>query len=394
MTTLENAKALGYTGLTEKIQAAGLKEYGLYPELFMDKVYQANAKEGDVFVYAGLNNADVDGALLELLRICPEKVFSGIQVAGMLTGAAAMFLYLPEKETELTDALRKTADEYGVILVNDIINVRETEEDLRMHLVTAADLADLVDGTYEAGVYVCTAQDALKKVPADTKIGDLVSLDGAKAVWLGYQYYTPEEAADLTAADAVNGLIRVLSDKECIVAETAKLLLKDRQASCGRCVFCREGLIQLEYMQKEITAARGKAGYLDLTREIGEAMNPSTLCSVGQVSANAALTAITKFPEEFEAHIKKNKCPAGACGAFVHIYVDPQTCTGCGDCVDVCPAGCIDGKPKFIHMIDEFECTKCGKCIEVCEEEAIVQTAGKLPKLPNRLVKVGKFKKH
>ena len=394
MTTLENAKALGYTGLTEKISAAGLMEYGLCPELFMDKVYRANAKEGDVYVYAGLNNADVDGALLELLRACPEKVFAGIQIAGMLTGAAAKFLYLPEYAAELTDAVRPMADSCGVILVNDIINVRESEEDLRMHLVTAADLADLVDGTYEPGVYVCTEAEPLKKVSADTKISELVSLDGAKAVYLGYQYYTPEEAAQLKAADAVNGLIRVLTEKECIVAETAKLLLKDRAASCGRCVFCREGLIQLEYMQKEITAARGKAGYLDLTREIGEAMGPSTLCTVGQVSANIALSAVDKFPGEFEAHIKKNKCPAGVCGAFVHIYVDPLTCTGCGDCVDVCPEGCIEGKPKFIHMIDEFECTKCGKCIEACEEDAIIQTAGKLPKLPNRLMKVGKFKKH
>ena len=47
-----------------------------------------------------------------------------------------------------------------------------------------------------------------------------------------------------------------------------------------------------------------------------------------------------------------------------------------------------------IHMIDEFECTKCGKCIEACGDDAIQMTSGKLPKLPNRLVKVGKFKKH
>ena len=54
---------------------------------------------------------------------------------------------------------------------------------------------------------------------------------------------------------------------------------------------------------------------------------------------------------------------------------------------------CIDGKSNYIHMIDDFECTKCGKCIAVCEEKAIIQTSGKLPKLPNRLTKVGRFKK-
>ena len=75
------------------------------------------------------------------------------------------------------------------------------------------------------------------------------------------------------------------------------------------------------------------------------------------------------------------------------IYIDPNACTGCEECADVCPADAIEGKSGFIHMIDEFECTKCGKCIAACEEEAIIQTDGRLPKLPTRLTKVGKFKK-
>lgn len=38
------------------------------------------------------------------------------------------------------------------------------------------------------------------------------------------------------------------------------------------------------------------------------------------------------------------------------------------------------GKSGYIHMIDEFECTKCGKCISACENDAIIQTNGRLPK--------------
>ncbi len=394
MTTFDKAKTMGYAQLVEKIQAASLVEYGLCPEPLMDKIFRATAKEGDVYVYAGLNNADVDCALLDLLREKPEKVLAGIEIAGFLAGAAAKFLYLPEEEKELTEQLRSAASAHNVILVNDIINVREAEKDLILHIATACDLAELVDDEYTAGVYVKTAEKPLAKVAPDTPVSELVSLDDAKAVYMGYQYYTPEEAKELTAKDATTALICVLTEKNCIVAETAKILGKYRIRSCGRCVFCREGLIQLEYMQKEITAARGKTQQLDLTREIGEPMRSQTLCTVGQKSPDIALSAVNKFGSEFEAHIKKNKCPAGVCGAFVHIYIDPQTCTGCEECVDVCPADCIEGKAKFIHMIDEFECTKCGKCIEACEEEAIIMTAGKLPKLPNRLIKVGKFKKH
>ena len=392
--TYENAKAIGYADLLEKIKAAGLEDYGLCREALADKIYAACAKEGDAYVHAGLNNADIDGALLALLKDSPDQVLSGIAVAGMLVGAAAKFLYLPEWEKELTEEIRPKAEEYKIVVVNDIINVRESEGDLLLHLAAAKDLADLVDGTYEAGHYVVLAGEAPKKVAPETKVTDLVSAEGAKAYYLGYQYYTPEEAASLTAADATNGVIRVLTEKDCIVAETAKILLKDRAASCGRCVFCREGLIQLEYMQKEITQARGKSNFADLTKEIGEAMCYNTLCTVGQVSAKIALSAFEKFGGEFDAHIKKNKCPAGVCGAFVHIYIDPNACTGCCECADVCPKDCIEGKSKFIHMIDEFECDKCGKCIEACGDEAIILTSGKLPKLPSRLTKVGKVKKH
>lgn len=392
--TVENAKKLGFMDLLEKIKGVGLKDFGLVPEALEDKIYRACAKEGDSYVHAGLNNADIDHALLALLKDDPETVLSGIVTAGILIGSAANFLYIPEDEKELAEAVKPKAEEYGIVLVNDdIINVREAEEDLIIHLAAAKDLADLVDGTYEAGTYV-DAGDGLKKVPADTKIADLVSLDGAKAVYLGYEWYTPDEAKELTAKDATSAVILVLTEKDCIVSETQKKLLKYRNASCGRCVFCREGLIQLEYEQKEITSARGKNEMLSLAKEIGEAMCYSTLCTVGQESSKIALSAVEKFGSEYEAHIKKNKCPAGVCAAFVHIYIDPNACTGCGECIDVCPADAIEGKAKFIHMIDEFSCTKCGKCIEACEDDAIQMTAGKLPKLPNRLVKVGKFKKH
>ena len=392
--TIETARKLGFAALLDRIKEAGLAEYGLVPEPLEEKIYRACAKEGDPYVHAGLNNADVDRVLLGLLKEDPEKVLSGIAAAGELVKAAACFLYLPEDEQELAAALKPKAEEYRVVLVNDIINVRESEGDLLLHIVTAADLADLIDGCYEPGVYIAGEDGSLRKTASGTPVTELANGEDAKAYYLGYQFYTPAEAAELTAKDAVTGCVRVLTSKDCIVSETQKILLKYRKASCGRCVFCREGLIQLEYMQKEITMARGKGSQLDLTREIGEAMVYSTLCTVGQESSKIALSAIEKFGGEFEAHIKKNKCPAGVCAAFVHIYIDPSACTGCGDCIDVCPADCIEGKSNFIHMIDEFECTKCGKCIEACGDDAIQMTSGKLPKLPNRLVKVGKFKKH
>ena len=146
-------------------------------------------------------------------------------------------------------------------------------------------------------------------------------------------------------------------------------------------------------MQKETTEGRGKAEFLDLTKEIGEAMTYSTPCTMGQVSSKIALSAVDKFESEFTAHIKKKKCPAGVCFSEEVIYIDPKLCQGCGECADVCPKDCIEGKAKYIHMIDEFDCDQCGKCIEACDAGAIIKTSGKVPKLPNRLTKVGRFKR-
>ena len=398
MSALENAKNTSSQDVLNKIREANLSEYGLYSQPLFDRLMAAKTEsteeQKELGVVAALNNADTEHVLLTVLKEQPEKVMEGISIAAYALETEKKSLHVPEEETELMESLKETADKYGVELVKGIVNVRAAKGCAVLHIVTVKNLADLFDGCYEDGVYVSVNGAALQKVAADKKIAELIDTDDVKALYFGYEYHTPE-AADITVGEAkiTDGVIRVLTSKDCIVQGCQKELLASRKTSCGKCVFCREGLIQLEHMQKEITEGRGKAEFIDLTKEIGEAMCYSTPCSMGQVSAKAALSATELFAKEYEEHIKKKNCPAGACSSFVNIYIDPSLCNGCGECMDVCPKDCIEGKEKYIHMIDDFDCTKCGKCMEVCDEDAIVQTTGKLPKLPNRLTKVGKFKK-
>jgi NAD-dependent dihydropyrimidine dehydrogenase PreA subunit len=398
MSALVNAKSVSSQDVLNKIKDANLLEYGLYAQPLFDRLM--NAKEESVEeqkelgVVAALNNADTNHALLAVLKNQPEQVMEGISVAAYALETEKKSLYIPESEKELFDSLKETAEKYGVELVSGIVNVRAAKGSALVHIVTAKNLADLFDDCYEDGVYVSVNGAELKKYPTDTKISEIIDSDDVKTLYFGYEYHEPS-AAEMTVGEAkiTNGVLNVLTSKDCVVQNCEKELLESRKTSCGKCVFCREGLIQLEYMQKEITEGRGKAEFIDYTKEIGEAMCFSTPCSMGQVSAKAALSATSLFASEYEEHIKKKNCPAGACSSFVAIYIDPHICTGCGDCMDVCPADCIEGKAKYIHMIDEFDCTKCGKCIDACDEDAIIQTTGKLPKLPDRLTKVGKFKK-
>jgi ferredoxin len=52
--------------------------------------------------------------------------------------------------------------------------------------------------------------------------------------------------------------------------------------------------------------------------------------------------------------------------------IDKDTCTGCQECCDNCPAEAIsmvDGKA----VIDPEACAECGACVDVCPVGAITE---------------------
>jgi len=56
------------------------------------------------------------------------------------------------------------------------------------------------------------------------------------------------------------------------------------------------------------------------------------------------------------------------------IEVDVEKCIGCGDCVDVCPAGVYEMKDEKSVPVNAEECIDCESCVEACEQEAITVT--------------------
>jgi NADH:ubiquinone oxidoreductase subunit F (NADH-binding)/(2Fe-2S) ferredoxin len=165
------------------------------------------------------------------------------------------------------------------------------------------------------------------------------------------------------------GLI-VMDDKTCMV-DIAKYFidfLKDE--SCGKCTPCREGLINLSNILTRITKGEGKENDIELMKEIAETMELASLCALGQTAANPVLSTIKYFRDEYEAHIKDKKCPAGVCKELIKYKIN-DNCTGCTICAKNCPVDAISGKPKEMHFIDQAKCIKCDICNEVCNFEAI-----------------------
>ena len=405
---LETAKTMTREALFAK--AEGLMEFGMERVPVTEKWARVNEErdfwQNPVRAVAALNNADLNHALLARLKENPEKVLDGLGIAAQAVSADEKLLVLPEGEETLAEELKNLAAEYGTRIETGIVDVRKNRGGAYHHFETLIALAEIFEGTRQPAVYLAVCKDGktgpLQKVSCGTKLADVLAENGADpenlgAVALGNTIYPAEAAAEMTLTEETpteNGVVTVYPKTCCMVHEANENLKACQKASCGKCTFCREGLIQLQASAEEITKGQAEKGCTALMEEIGSAMAFSTQCTLGKTAAAFLLGTLTYFGEEYEEHIRKKKCANNVCSAFSTIYIDPNECQGCEECTDVCPADAIEGKKGFIHMIDEYECTKCGKCIEACEYEAIILTTGKVPKLPNRLMKVGKFRKH
>ena len=120
-----------------------------------------------------------------------------------------------------------------------------------------------------------------------------------------------------------------------------------------------------------IVKGEGKQGDIELLEELCVAIKDGALCGLGQTAPNPVLTTIRYFRDEYEAHIKEKRCPAGVCKALLNYVIDPEKCKGCTKCARNCPASAIDGAVKQPHVIDPAKCIKCGACMENCAFGAI-----------------------
>jgi NADH:ubiquinone oxidoreductase subunit F (NADH-binding)/(2Fe-2S) ferredoxin len=125
----------------------------------------------------------------------------------------------------------------------------------------------------------------------------------------------PVDFDSLTKAGSImgSGGMVVMDEDTCMVDVARYFLDFTQRESCGQCIPCRLGTVQMFKILDDITKGNGRTGDIDLLLELSEAIKRSSICGLGKTAPNPVLTTLRYFRDEYEAHIHEKRCPAGVC---------------------------------------------------------------------------------
>lgn len=122
----------------------------------------------------------------------------------------------------------------------------------------------------------------------------------------------------------------------CPIDYTATALKLSASQSCGKCVPCRVGIIQMTRIIDRILDGEGHESDLELLRKTAMAVYSMSDCIIGTEAGRIALAGLTAYRADYEGHLKKNHC----IGSFRPV-----------PCVAFCPAHV--NVPTYIALIKE-----------------------------------------
>lgn len=185
---------------------------------------------------------------------------------------------------------------------------------------------------------------------------------------------TPIDFDNLLAKGSMmgSGGMIVMDEEDCMPAVAKFYLEFTAEESCGKCTPCRIGTKRLLEILERVVVGRGTEEDLGRLKELSEVIRDTALCGLGQTAPNPILSTLRVFEDEYIAHVRDKRCPAGQCSALLQ-YRITEKCVGCTACARICPVGAITGTVKNLHLIDLTKCIKCGACMSKCHFNAIVR---------------------
>ncbi|HEY3489109.1 MAG TPA: NADH-quinone oxidoreductase subunit NuoF [Candidatus Deferrimicrobiaceae bacterium] len=122
--------------------------------------------------------------------------------------------------------------------------------------------------------------------------------------------YDIESMAKIGSASGSGGII-VIPEGTCMVRILNVLMNFYAHESCGQCTPCREGTGWFKTIVTRIENGKGKQGDIELLLDLCDNMMGRTICPLSEAASVPVKSFLAKFRDEFEQHIRDQKCPYG-----------------------------------------------------------------------------------
>jgi NADH-quinone oxidoreductase subunit F len=125
------------------------------------------------------------------------------------------------------------------------------------------------------------------------------------------QIDTPLDYDSIQAAGSFFGsaAVIVVDDRCCMVQLALRATKFYAHESCGKCTPCREGTRWMVQILERIEGGRAEVADLDLLLNVGERILGKSLCALGDFSVYPVSSYLTKYYDEFLAHVDEGACP-------------------------------------------------------------------------------------
>jgi NADH-quinone oxidoreductase subunit F len=137
-------------------------------------------------------------------------------------------------------------------------------------------------------------------IPGGSSVPIITAAQVDQAI-LGY-----EEMSEVQSMVGSGGCM-FLNEHTCIVTFIWRTSMFYANESCGKCTPCREGTRWMFQVLDRIRNGAGKAGDIELLKDICSQIDGRSFCGLGDAAAWPVAAALRQFPEEFEYFIKHGK---------------------------------------------------------------------------------------
>ena len=150
-------------------------------------------------------------------------------------------------------------------------------------------------------------------IPNGRKLKAVIPGGSSVPVLTADEVDTPLEHDAMTERGSMlgSGAVIVIDDRCCMVQLGLRVAQFYMHESCGKCTPCREGTRWMVQLLHKIEDGRAEHDELDLLLSVCDRILGKCLCPLGDAAAMPIASYVSKFRDEFRAHLDEGGCPFG-----------------------------------------------------------------------------------